>query len=101
MTEKAVLCSPPVGPVWYCAFAKLRIILPVSTVFCHSIFFVWQVHCADRFFRNSEVEIFLWFYCATIAYHVELNTISRGRRHPANVQAKEMFSVHRISQCCR
>ena len=23
------------------------------------------------------------FYCATVAYHVELNAISGGRRHPA------------------
>ena len=28
------------------------------------------------------------FYCATIAYHVELNAIAGGRRHPANVQEK-------------
>ena len=28
------------------------------------------------------------FYCATIAYHVELNANSGGRRYPANVQEK-------------
>ena len=26
------------------------------------------------------------FFCATIAYHVELSAISGGHRHPANVQ---------------
>ena len=28
------------------------------------------------------------FYCATIAYHMELNANSGGSRHPANVQEK-------------
>ena len=28
------------------------------------------------------------FYCATIAYLVELNAFSGGHRHPANVQEK-------------
>ena len=35
------------------------------------------------------------FYCATIAYHVELNANSGGHRHPANVQEKWTFSVGR------
>ena len=35
----------------------------------------------QKFFKIS-------FYCATIAYHVELNAISGGPRHSANVQEK-------------
>ena len=30
----------------------------------------------------------MWFYCATIAYHVELNAYSGGRRVLANIQEK-------------
>ena len=30
----------------------------------------------------------LLFYCDTIAYHVELNANSGGRRHSANIQEK-------------
>ena len=38
----------------------------------------------------------LAFYCATIAYHVELNAILGGHGNPANVQEKSMFRVDRI-----
>ena len=32
------------------------------------------------------------FYCATIAYHVELNAYLGGRRHLANVQEKWTYN---------
>ena len=37
-----------------------------------------------KFYQNPSVTF--QFYCATIAYHVELNAISGGRRNPANIQ---------------
>ena len=33
------------------------------------------------------------FYCATIAYHVELNAISGDHRHPANIQEKWTHNI--------
>ena len=39
------------------------------------------------------------FYCTTIAYHVELNAISGGRRHLVNVQKKNRHPVLTESPC--
>ena len=40
--------------------------------------------------------VILKFYCATIAYHVELNANSGGRRTPANDQEKWTFGFGRV-----
>ena len=48
MTEKAVLCYTPAGPVWYCAFARWRRQRDIAS------FFNWCMYCVEVFLRNSQ-----------------------------------------------
>ena len=45
-----------------------------------------KVENSCKLLGNLLINVIL--YCATIAYHMELNAFSGGRRHLANVQEK-------------
>ena len=63
MTEKVVLCNPPAGLVWYCAFAKWCDVLPSSldSVASWHLFHLAHVLCGYNFQKLSEVEEFVDF----------------------------------------
>ena len=50
--------------------------------------FVLVVFFCIPFFVGLNINYTVIYYCATIAYHVELNGYLGGRRRPANVQEK-------------
>ena len=58
-----------------------------GTIFSQVITVWWKL----KNITNENVSVCYFkvpFYCATIAYHVELNAYSGGRRHSANIQEK-------------
>ena len=65
---------------------------PFTSGFWSLKYFKYPTHLAVSQ-KPCEIE---QFYCATVAYHVELNAFLGGCRHPANVQEKQTFSIDRI-----